>query len=184
MSEHFQSVVFPDAPLESAHKLGVKLIGWMQQQTIIVALASECALGKGYAPANRFYQVAESATDTAIPGLLELVTNGVRLITERTVFHAGEVGFASICPRCGARCDSFEDVGDAIDAWYKGEQPKDVICHTCNHSDDLLGWCFDPMYGFGNLGLTFWNWPVLSSAFLDKLSASIQQRHVIVNGVL
>jgi len=35
-------------------------------------------------------------------------------------------------------------------------------------------------WGFGNLGLTFWNWPPLSEKFVQTITSKLRHRTVLV----
>jgi hypothetical protein len=51
-------------------------------------------------------------------------------------------------------------------------------CPHCGHSVGLNDWTWSPPWGFGYLGITFWNWPPVKSEFLAEIGDRLGHRTV------
>jgi hypothetical protein len=144
----------------------------------VLAEATDCALGgPGHAPGPRYL----AAVTDADPHLLTLRTNGVQVITGRTVFFSMGADQVS-CPHCGQvttldGTPEWQELSNTIGVWYdggSGEQP----CRGCGRTVGLNDWTWSPPWGFGHFGLEFWNWPELSPRFLAEVSHRLGHRTV------
>jgi hypothetical protein len=120
--------------------------------------------------------------ETSDDSFLGLVTNGLASVAVRTVFHAGGNGFRIICPACQATAENIEGWGDAAQEWYDSNGPGILTCPRCGNVEPVTEWGYDPPYGFGNLGFTFWNWPPLKPSFVAEVSQRLGHRTVLVVG--
>ena len=94
-----------------------------------------------------------------------LKTNGLDLITERTVFHTGGNGIDSfVCPNCNE--DILSEDWD-FNKFHEDGNPM-MICPLCKKESDLNNYFIEPAFGFSNLGFTFWNWPELNDSFIKE----------------
>jgi hypothetical protein len=180
VGDYFQTVVFKDVPLEQSLELGNKLVRWLVEQEIVIGEETDCILStkkNGYPPAKRYQLATKQPIDKHF---LLLNTNGVELITGRTVFHAGQMDFEMVCPHCQHKLKKFDECNKAIECWYQGQTINFVKCPACQQSHDLLSW--QSNYGFSSLGLTFWNWPELALKFLGRLGQIIDKKTQVVNG--
>jgi hypothetical protein len=106
-----------------------------------------------------------------------LRTNGVIIRAGRfTNLAAGpyDTG-ALVCPRCGRFADTevlFESVG----AWMSGSGDATFACGACSATLALRALRTsdpsDPPVVCGNLSLTFFNWPTLSTRIGDEVSST------------
>jgi hypothetical protein len=88
-----------------------------------------------------------------------LQTNGMKVITGRTVFYSMDIASVS-CPHCRSGIDLRDDqdarkqLSASINAWYAGEDGNRQ-CWVCGRSVDLNNWQWDPP----------WASPILASSF-------------------
>jgi hypothetical protein len=180
MSDNHQSIVDIEVHLDDAPALGRKLLSWLQTEQIVVTKPSDCVLGMGYAP-GALYAKALREPDSRFLGLL---TNGLELITERTVFDAGELGVGLICASCSSRFGDIPGWGEAIGEWYTQTGPGNLRCPQCGAVQPVVEWKHDPVYAFGNLGFKFWNWEPLAEEFVKQVRLQLGHRIVVVEGRL
>jgi hypothetical protein len=57
-------------------------------------------------------------------------------------------------------------------------------CRTCEQAQSVTKWVYDPPWGFGELGFTFWNWPTMRESFVEEFRAQFQHRTAFVFGKL
>ncbi|MET0464710.1 MAG: hypothetical protein ABW007_16215 [Chitinophagaceae bacterium] len=142
-----------------------EILEWLIQSNIISAKTSGCTLGgEGYAV--RPGAAAVVVDPFYLP--VDLSINGIAIVTERQVFHAGSLGMGSVtCPVCN------EDIakGDLnfVDKWTEGESDN-VVCSNCDHTADINQFHFAIPWGFSDLGFVCWNWPELTPAFVEEFS--------------
>ena len=91
----FQVVVDRDAAESEAPDLATAIHRWLIDEGIVLADPSDCVLDSdaGYQPGPHY----EKATGMADEHLQTLRTNGLALITNRTVFHSGQGDLELIC---------------------------------------------------------------------------------------
>lgn len=179
MGDWFQIIVDREASEEEAPALGSSIRDWLVTEGIIEATLTDCVLGSdlGYPPGPNH----ERATDEKVP---ELWTNGLDIITGRTVFHSTGVETYLICSQCGERFQPPDEWTDAIGEWYDRRGPGLLSCIRCNYTEAITKWQHDPPWGFGNLGFEFWNWPPLNASFIEEVSKRLGHRVVYVEGKL
>jgi endogenous inhibitor of DNA gyrase (YacG/DUF329 family) len=183
MGEWFQTIADVEATPDAAEDLAAATLAWLIASGIVVAEETDCALsGLAHAPGPRYL----TAVVEADPSLFTLRTNGVQFDTGRAVHYS--MGADEVtCPRCqhtvaltderGAPNDAWQDLADTIDVWYSGgtgERP----CPHCGYAVGLNDWTWSPPWGFGYLGITFWNWPPLHPRFLAGIGERLGHRTV------
>ena len=181
MGDWFQIIVDRDSTEEEAVSVGEDIVKWLIADGIIDADMSECLLGEdlGYPPGPD-YRIATGDGDDH---WLTLMTNGMEVITGRTVFW-GWGDFVLVCDKCATRFEPDEDWGDRVSEWYDRQGPGLISCPQCGHAQSVADWEFDPPWGFGNLGFQFWNWPPLEPSFIDAVTKKLGHRVVFVEGEL
>lgn len=183
MGDWFQTIADVEATPNEAERLVAAVLAWLVESGIVLAETTDCALSDlGHAPGPRY----ATAVVEADPGLLTSRTNGVEFITGRTVFYS--MGAEHVmCPHCGQLAALTDERGNPNDAWHalsdtigvwfdggRGEHP----CPGCGHLVGLNEWTWSPPWGFGHLGITFWNWPQLNPSFLSEVSQRLGHRTV------
>jgi hypothetical protein len=186
MGDHFQIIVAQDVSLDQAEFLASKIQKWLVDEGIIEAIATnDCVLGNGlgYPPGPNCINIVENAD--LFPE--NYWTDGLEIITERTVFHPGQGGIEQvICPYCNTYIADeiyFKAVVEAIDNWYAGNEGR-LQCSNCGVMTPVIQWGFEPIWGFGNLGFKFWNWPRLKDSFVANLSEQLGHQTLLVAGKL
>jgi hypothetical protein len=193
MGDWFQTIGDIEATPGEVEELAADLTGWLIETGIVLAERTDCVLGSdlGYPP-GLHYVDAVTEPDPSLP---RLWTNGVDVVTGRTVFDSGQGGIDSAeCPHCNTRSRFTDELrefdralwdpfGEAIDDWYAGGDGT-LACPACAKPVELNEWKWDPTWGFGHLGFTFWNWPPLSPSFVAKFSRRLGHRVVCPAGKL
>src|SRR4051794_10718315 len=121
MGDWFQSVVDRDATEEEAPALGAAVHQWLVGEGIVAAQGRDCVLGvdAGYPPGPHYRR----AVSEPYPGLLTFRTNGLEIITRRTIFHAGQGTFELVCATCSGRFVASDDWDAALGDWYEKKGP-------------------------------------------------------------
>jgi hypothetical protein len=189
MGDWFQTIVDIDATPQQAPELAAAVLDWFVERGVVLAERTDCVLGGNGHAAGPNYTSAVTRPD---PSLHTLRTNGLQVITERTVFHSSEVERIS-CPHCGAAThftvdsgepdDAWENMSANIATWYSGGNDAHS-CSACGRTAGLNEWRWDPPWGFGYLGFTFWNWPPIKDDFVIDLAHRLGHRTVHPRGKL
>jgi len=182
MSEWFQTIADVQATDEEADVLAATTLAWLIDAGIVLAEPTDCVLaGLGYPPGPHY----ATAVTEADPHLLTWRTNGVEVITGRTVFYS--MGADRItCPVCRQitelEGDFWHQLSDVtMRVWFDGGSGKHP-CPNCRNLVELNDWTWSPPWAFGHLGITFWNWPPLNPDFLAEVARRLGHRTVHPNG--
>ena len=124
------------------------------------------------------------AVDDTYEQLRRLRTNGLAIITTRTVFHSGQGGFDLVCSACLARSEHSDEWGKAIGEWSQHKGTGQLSCPHCGISRSITEWQHEPAWAFAFLGFEFWSWPPLRMAFVDEFRTRLKHRVVLVVGKL
>lgn len=178
---NFQALVF-NVPVDQAPSMLARhLRNFLITEQVIEPKQSDCAPGSGgksYAPGLGY----TIAVDVPNPHLFSLATNGVEFTLGRIVEIDPQGSFKATCPKCANVFTPGENVYDAISSWYEGEDDVSVACPKCLHVVRLVDWSIVPAWGFGNLALKFWNWPMLRPQFIEKLASIAGFQPTVVTG--
>jgi len=183
MSDASQVIVDIEASEAEAARLAEEIRAWLAAQGVIAQGPSDCVLGEGegYAPGPG-YGVA--LVPGSVDEFLRLRTNGLCLRAGRAVFDPGANGTELRCEACGVAFEPGDDWFDAVGAWAGGDDDASFACPDCQRTRRLAEWRGPWPWGFGNLGLEFWNWPPLSDAFVRAVGERLQHRVVVVRSHL
>lgn len=140
-----------------------QIVDWLIDIRAIKSYMTDCILSS-----EQGYPIDNGAiTLTNEPQYLpfNLATNGLHVITEPSVFDAGENGLHSfVCPNCKEEIlveewsfDDFVESGNPL-----------LDCPICKQQSDLNNYAIEPTWGFSNLGFTFWNWTDLTDDFIKE----------------
>jgi hypothetical protein len=179
MGDYFQTLADVDATLEEAEAIATRIRDWLVDSRIIEPEPQNCVLGMnntGYPPLN-YEQVIDELPGSGYD-LHQLKNNGLEIELGRRVFHNGQSGVTITCPKCGAPCG--DKWAEAISEWYENTGAGMLRCFQCGQERSITEWSFDPPWGFGNLGFTFWNWPPLKESFIDEMKKRIAHRTVFI----
>src|SRR5512142_1104587 len=165
MGDYFQVIADVEATALEAEPLAAATLAWLVATGIVRAEPTDCVLaGRGHPPGPNH----ATAVIEADPRLLEWRTNGVEIITGRSVFYS--MGADQVtCPACGKITaltdehghpnDAWDALSEVISAWFDDGCGKHRC--ECGQSVELNGLAWSPPWGFGYLGFKFWNWPQL-----------------------
>ena len=181
MSDTFITLVPDNVNNLQVQELANKILNHLTQKGIVKNGLTECTLGnKGYEPGDKFMSVI----DENDLGLQDLHTNGLEMKKTKEVFHNGSNGLDEInCPNCKTNIiDS--DWGQALDEWTNETGKDKITCPNCKSVNSITEYKFEPNWGFGNLALTFWNWPSLKEGFIKDIEKLIERKIRIIYGRL
>jgi hypothetical protein len=179
MVAYFQTIVDKDASEEEAPELAERARKWLVSRRIIERELSDCATREpGHRPGRAHSRALENPSLDA----LDSETNGVQFQVGRTVFWTSFEDLT--CRACGERFEPGEGWSDAVDAWDEGDDDVTFACPRCGKPEKLTEWSGEFPWGFGYLGLTFWNWPPLSASFVREVTEFLGHRTVLVRGKL
>lgn len=193
MGDWFQTIGDIEATPDEAEKLAEVVLGWLIEAGIVAAEPTDCVLGSdlGYPPGPNY---ADAVTEPD-RSLTRRWTNGLEVLTGRTIFDFGEGEIEDAkCPHCGVSTRFVDDrwkfddeawrpFSLVIDAWHKGGDGL-LACSACAKPVGLNEWNWEPAWGFGDLGFTFWNWPPLIPGFVAEFPRRLGHRIVSPAGKL
>jgi hypothetical protein len=183
VGDWFQTIADVDVTPDEAEPLAAAVLAWLVESGIVLVKATDCVLsGQGHAPGPR-YATAVTEADPRLPALR---TNGVELITGRSVFFSMGAEHVT-CPHCGLLTvltderghpnDAWQALSDAIEVWFDVGHGR-YRCPGCEHLVGLNEWTWSPPWAFGYLSIKFWNWPDLDPTFLSEVSQRLGHRTV------
>lgn len=159
MSVHTYWIVDIDATAEEAPALADKVRQWLVEREII--LPGPPLMDEAYAPLYRYGPAAARWAHEDALGH-DLLCAGLQIVTERTVFHAGEGDVGPfVCPHCGATHDDLP-WSPPTEAWYEGEGDNRLTCPACGTASSIAEWRSG--WAYGHLGFGF-----VEGRMLDKL---------------
>lgn len=175
MSDSSQILVDVDVPPEAAGAVGGELRAWLIAEGIIDAeqLGDERAHAPGH---QRHAAILGDPPSSA----WRVSPNTVALRVGRQVFDAGGNGVELRCAACGQTYEPGDDWIDAVGAWADGDDKVTYTCERCGASAPLTAWRGPWQWGFGSLGVEFWNWPPLSELFIQRLAHRLGHTLVLV----
>lgn len=71
---------------------------------------------------------------------------------------------------------------DLVEKWFYGVESCEMTCPSCNSIAPITEFNFEPVWAFGELGISFWNWPPLKKEFIDEVEEVINKKVKIVYG--
>lgn len=178
MSDNAQTVVDIDVSAEQAPELASIVRVWLVEQQIIEQEQSDSVLGgTGHRPGINYRTAIQADKDYDFLGLWR---NGVEIAVGRRVFDAGGNGIELRCDACGVSFEPDGSWSDAVGAWFDGDDRASFPCPSCNRQALLTEWRGPWPWGFGHLGVVFWNWPPLSESFRQAITRKLGHRTVFV----
>ncbi len=183
MGDWFQSIVDTEATEIEAPSLADRVLRWLIDEQIVASELTDCVLSEpgGYGPGPAYVKATGVPDDLT----LRLRTNGMEVVSTRTVFHNGGIGFKLVCSACGSRTEPKRGWwADAAGEWYARAGPGMLKCPACQVSKPVTEWQHDPQLGYGNLGFTFWNWPKLTDDSVASVGKLLGHRVLHMGGKL
>lgn len=169
MSDQSISIVPRQSSYPEKKAKAKEILDWLISKDIVKPSLSECVLSsdKGYAISEGAKRVTEFPDDLPI----DLITNGLEVITERQVFHTGENGMDEcICPNCNK--DISSEDWSFFNEWAE-QKSNNLTCPLCNVATEIHQLEFSPEWGFSDLGFTFWNWPNFKDEFISEFKQKL-----------
>jgi hypothetical protein len=164
MSDSYCSIVPFQTYSYAAETAAKKLVQILAERKVIHPTLSSCILnGEGYPPAENYAEITERRDDA----FLKQSINGLEVKTGRQVFPASGLDKV-LCPKCAHNIirDNWPDL---IKEWTHKTGPAKFRRPQCHTSHVIADYVFEPEWAFGELGLTFWNWPPLKDSFLKEI---------------
>lgn len=162
MGDHSITIVPRKSTFPGNEVAAKKILTWLVSNDIVKGEASDCVLGASYG-----YAMSDGAKKiTSLPEYLPfpLITDGLEIVTERSVFDTGENGLEEmICPACKQNIANEE--WTFFGSWFE-DNTDNIVCPLCEKESSIHHFIFTPQWGFSNLGFRFWNWPDFTDEFI------------------
>lgn len=168
MSSSFQTIVDLDATAEDAVEHGERVAAWLVREAV-VALPD-------YTPGPRWEQATGFREASG--------SEGLTVVTGRTVFFSPQHGGPPVCPYCAVAFGDGhrEAFSPAMDAWWD-TGCAEVPCSACGRVVPLAAWEWaGDGFAFAYLGFEFRNGPALLPEFVADLSRKLGHRTRFVRG--
>jgi len=192
MGDSFEVIVDLDATAADASGLASRALDWLVREGIVRAERTDCVFGEplGYPPGQQWAK-AVTGPGRMPPDGLRMPTDGLSIVTARTVFNGGQ-GDAqyATCPRCASRTwfytEGWERIEGAAEAFINAVKEWDasgaatVACPSCAQASEITRWRWEGDYfALGYLGFEFWNWWHLDPRFIAGLSRALNDHQVV-----
>lgn len=150
-----------------------EILNWLISDRIVEPMLSPClpGVGDGYRLGEGAKKIVQRPEELPFG----LPANGMEVTTFRRVFHAGDGGLNKVrCPHCR---ENILDHDWDLNPWIRKEIPQ-LRCPMCKQQHDLSAFETLPLWGFSNLGFSFWNWPPFQTSFVktftDRLGCQVK----------
>jgi hypothetical protein len=188
MGNWFQWIADIEVTEVEATEAAAAVTSWLSELGVIEAEPTNCVFGSdlGHAPGPRYTLALEEPDLHPNPQYFD----GVEIETGPTVFHPIQSwGVSSpICPHCSRTTDfndplngeaTWDSFTNALTDWHGGGSGE-TNCPGCGEPVRINDWQWTGEYPIvaGFLGLTFWNWPPLSDAFVAQVANRLGHRVV------
>lgn len=135
----------------------------------------------------RVYRVVDAAADENGPfpagarreSVVEALAPDVIALWDEVSVETGRGVTASrddctwACNVCQRRTGLGASFMEAVQQWFDGDEQARVECE-CGASTSLVASEVEPPWGFGNLSVTFRNWPPLQASYVEYLAQLMQ----------
>jgi hypothetical protein len=189
MGDYFTKIIPSLLEVDDVERKTDTALAWLIEKNIIKPVKTDCVLGLGYPPnigIKNIFDVEPSQNNLA--SYLQLATNGLEIVTERTVFDAGQAGLDVVeCPVC------YENIiegewGEFLSDWVENGNGI-MACDCCRQQSAINSYRFiagNTQWGFSNFGLIFWNLPnpSISRAFLKEMEIIVGSEVMLIAGKL
>jgi hypothetical protein len=172
MSDTIQVIVDIDAPADEAERLAATIERWLLQEGI--------ADSSGHPGPNWAFATVQGEDN----GFRRLVTNDVKIQVGRQVFTAMGNGIELQCSTCRAVFEPESRWAGAVEQWLAGDDRTAFACPVCGGAERLNEWRGPFQWGFGHIGIEFWNWPRLSDDFVRAVGQVLGSRVIVVDARL
>ena len=185
MGDWYQVIVDREVSETAAASSAASVREWLIEEGIIDKIIEDCVLGSdtGHPPGPNFMRAVDGEDDSYFLGLR---TNGLEIITERTLYSSFDGNIELVCDGCSERFDPPEEYFKAVGKWLNRETPGLLACACpgCGTTRAITEWQHDPPVLYAYLGLRFWNWPLLKDSFVVDVSNRLTHSVALVAGKL
>jgi hypothetical protein len=178
MARRFEAIVCIDVAVPMATEVGERLREWLLREEILFPdLDDEEAHPAG----PKAGQSTSCVWGEGPPeGLALYPTAAAKLIIGRNIYWS-EWGHNLYCPVCQYTFEPEDDEAlEAMAQWERGEPAGEVGCPDCGLRKPLTDW--DGNFGYGNLGIEFWDWPPLAYWFVHRVQRLTDSRITVASG--
>ena len=183
MGDSFQSFTLPETGGGSAEAVAAQISGWLVAKGIGRKGAITAPPGvTGLAPGPR----ADDALASKQSGWQDSAFDEIHICPTRRVTAAVQGGLGPVsCPDCETLLGDSQNLPPAfmraVDEWHSGSVGM-LKCPACGSSFPITKWRTEPYWAFGNVTITFWNWPRIKDSFARELEAETGQPVKVVRG--
>jgi hypothetical protein len=176
VARRFQAIVCIDVTLQTAAEVGERLREWLFREEILMPdLDAEQAHPAGL---RAMQTTSCPCCEAPVEGQHPFAT--ANLIIGRNIYWS-EWGHNLYCPLCQYTVEPEDDEAlEAMARWERGEPAGEVGCPECGLRKPLTDW--DSDWGYGNLGIEFWNWPALAYSFVHRVRRLTDSRVTVAHG--
>ncbi|SIR86691.1 hypothetical protein [Micromonospora avicenniae] len=175
MARRFEAIVCTDVTLQAAAEVGERLREWLLREEILLPeLNAEQAHPAGSQAVQTITcSCGQAGVDGDFPG-------AAKLIIGRNIYWS-EWGHNLHCPVCQYAFEPEDDEAlEAMAQWERGEPAGEVGCPDCGLRRPLTDW--DSDWGYGNLGIEFWDWQPLAYSFVHRVGRLTDSRVTVAHG--
>lgn len=182
MSDHCQSIVDIDVAPQAAAAAAEHLREWLLRTGVIDKITGDNVLSTahGHFPGPNIDQCFDGVPHETVAQISTFAVCGVALTVGRAVFDTGSNGIELVCDACDARLANEPAYFDAVDAWAAGNDDVAYACPRCGHTQPVKHWNGPFVFGLGCMAAEFYNWPPLSTRFVDSLAEVLGHRVRVV----
>lgn len=131
-----------------------------------------------YGPGSHWQAAIVECDET----FLEHEVNGVVGRIRRSIVDPGSFEAEAICPEC-LQARPFDEAWEArASDWVQHADQTDLECPHCGEITPVEDWAYDPPLGFGNLSVTFWNWPSINREFIHRVQRIVGTHASLIEG--
>lgn len=129
---------------------------------------------------------ADETWATETPNWRDIEFCDIHIDHRHRVSSAVQGGLGPVsCPACGTPMGDAETIPpafmQAVDDWHRGGEGI-LDCPACHSSTAIANWRTEPFWAFGDVTITFWNWPPIEESFVRQVEAAAGQPVKVVRG--
>lgn len=185
MGDSFQSLVLPETRPINASTIAAQMLGWLIAKGIGTDAGSSDETSKpDLGPGPR----AEEILATMVTGWRDVAFTPIRVDAGRLTTAAMQDGLGPVvCPACESPMGTADDLPPsfmrAVEEWQSGQEGV-LACPACGTATPITKWRTEPYWAFGNVTITFWNWPPIKDSFAREVELAAGEPVKVVRGKL
>jgi hypothetical protein len=183
MGDSYQSFVLPEVGTGYAAAVAARLSDWLVARGIAQEGGTTAPQGvTSFSPGPQ----AEEALMVERPNWRDIAFRDIHIDPHRRVSSAVQGGLGPVlCPACRTPMGDDEAIPssftEAADEWLRGGEGM-LDCPACHSSTSIANWRTEPFWAFGDVTITFWNWPPIEESFVRQVEAAAGQSVKVVRG--